>query len=271
MISSTIRKVGPFVGNDSATVFPFSFKVFVSSDLTVVRATNGVETTLALDSDYTAALNTDQDGNPGGSITTSVALATGSTLIISSDIAELQETELTNLGGFYPEVITAALDKLTILVQQIQEQMDRCLKLPITDPVLTTELPAAAARLGLLLGFDASTGAVTVVTKASSIPQSGNNDITFSATPTFNLSLGTQHNITLSGNVTSSTMTVASGAPTIFVIRITQDGTGGHTFAWPPNIDNAGAVNTVAGSISVQMFALGESGRATALGPIMYS
>lgn len=160
MISSAIRKVGPFVGNGSASVFPFTFKVFSKADLVVVRALAGAETTLVVDSDFTVALNADQDGNPGGSITlTAGALAVGFTLIISSNIEETQQTQLTNLGGFYPEVITAALDKLTILVQQLQERVDRSVTFPISDPSLDAELPSASLRLGKVLGFDSNTGA----------------------------------------------------------------------------------------------------------------
>jgi hypothetical protein len=107
MISTTTRKVGPFIGSGVATVFPFTFKVFTSADLVVVRTNTvtGVESTLVLNSDYTVSLNADQDANPGGNVTTGIALATGYTLIVSSDVANLQGTELTNLGGFYPEVI----------------------------------------------------------------------------------------------------------------------------------------------------------------------
>lgn len=272
MISSTIRKVGPFVGNGSATAFPFTFKVFAASDIVAVTANlaSGAETTLTLNSDYTVTLNADQDSNPGGTVTTSAALATGFTLIVSSDIEELQETELTNLGGFYPEVITDALDKLTILVQQLQEQMGRCLKFAITDPVLDTELAIATAREGMFLAFDSS-GAPIVIPIVSAIVPNGTNVVAFSATPVFDLSLGIQQSLTLTGNVTSSTALLGSGAPAIFAMRIIEDATGGHTFAWPANFDNAGAINTAANSTSTQMFAVGVSGRATAVGPIMYS
>lgn len=272
MISSSIRKVGPFVGNGSASIFPFTFKVFTNADLVVVSSLAGAETTLVLDSDYIVSLNADQDGNPGGSITlTAGALATGYTLIISSDIDQTQQTQLTNLGGFYPEVITAALDKLTILVQQLQEQVNRAVMFPITDPATNTEMPTVDQRRGHLLGFDANTGAPAAMTPTASTIGTGTNLVPYSATPEFDLSLGTQQTITLTGNVTSSTAITSNGAPTVLVMRIIQDATGGHTFAWPTTFDNAGAVNTAANSVSTQAFAIDISGRATALGPIMYS
>jgi hypothetical protein len=165
MISSAIRKVGPFVGNGSASIFPFTFKVFSKADLVVVRTDTATATDfiLVVDSDYTVSLNADQDGNPGGSITlTAGALATGATLIISSDIGQTQATQLTNLGGFYPEVITNAFDRLTILIQQLQEQADRSVRFPISDAGFA-DLPAAAQRVNKLMAFG-SDGAISLVT-----------------------------------------------------------------------------------------------------------
>jgi hypothetical protein len=157
-ISSAVRKAGPFLGNDLTTVFPFAFKVFTKSDLivTVVNAA-GVQTTLVLDSDYSVTLNADQDANPGGSIThpkTGSPLVTGSSLTISGALSELQPTDITNLGGFYPQVIEDALDRLTILTQQLREMATRSLKFPVTDGVLTAELPSASIRAGKTMIFD---------------------------------------------------------------------------------------------------------------------
>lgn len=169
-ISSTTRIAGPFIGNGTASVFPFTFKVFAAADLDVVRlnTSTGIETTLVLNSDYSVTLNGDQNTNPGGNITLLAgALATGYTLVITSDIANLQPTDLTNQGGFYPEVITDALDRATIQIQQISDIGDRTLKIPITDGSLNMELPTAAQRANSFLSFDAN-GLPSVVTAGSS-------------------------------------------------------------------------------------------------------
>jgi Lon protease-like protein len=93
-----------------------------------------VETVLVLGTNYTASVNEDQNSSPGGTITlTAGALAAGFNLVITSDIENLQPTDLTNQGGFYPEVITDALDRATIQIQQLQEAVDRSAKLPITS------------------------------------------------------------------------------------------------------------------------------------------
>ena len=168
-ISSTVRIAGPYIGNGTATVFSFAFKVFTASNLQVVRVdtSTGLESPLFLTTDYTVSLNADQDSNPGGSLTLLAVLATGFNMIITSDIANLQPTDLTNQGGFYPEVITDALDRATIQIQQMADELTRSIKIPVTDGLsLDMELPTAAARANSFLAFDA-TGEPTVVTAGS--------------------------------------------------------------------------------------------------------
>jgi hypothetical protein len=120
-ISNTSRTAGPFIGNGISTVFPFPFKVFQRSDLLVAQTvtSTGVETILTLDSDYAVILNSDQNSNPGGNVQTTVPLAVGTTLAMTSNIQILQSLDLTNNGGFYPRAINDALDKIVIMVQQV--------------------------------------------------------------------------------------------------------------------------------------------------------
>jgi hypothetical protein len=168
-ISSTTRTAGPFTGNGTASLFPFAFKVFQASDLLVanVLIATGVASTLALTTDYTVALNANQDSNPGGSVTlTAGALAVGYRLIISSNIGTLQPTVYLNQGGFYPEVLTASLDRATILIQQLQAYVDLALQFPLTDPTMNNVLPSAEERAGKVLMFDAN-GNPTLITIAS--------------------------------------------------------------------------------------------------------
>jgi hypothetical protein len=169
-ISSTTRIAGPFTGTGVATTFPFSFKVFQASDLYVVKLTvsTGAETVLTVNTDYTVTLNGNQDSNPGGNVILPAVLASGYTLTISSDIANLQPTDLTNQGGFYPEVITDALDRATIQIQQISDIGDRTIKIPFSDGTgLNMTLPAAAERANTFMAFDAN-GEPSMVAAGSS-------------------------------------------------------------------------------------------------------
>ena len=172
-ISSNSRKAGPFIGNGTAATFPFTFKVFQALDLEVVKLTvaTNIETTLVLNTDFTAVVNEDQNSNPGGSITlTAGALAAGYNLVITSDIENLQPTDLTNQGGFYPEVITDALDRATIQIQQLQEAVDRSAKLPITSSADADALVADIVRLA-----DSADNIDTVANNIGNVNNTGNN------------------------------------------------------------------------------------------------
>ena len=133
-VSSETRQAGPFVGDDVTTVFPFEFKVFAASDVVVTIAdSDGIETVQTLTTDYSVSLNANQNSDPGGDVTLVTALADGSTMVLSSAVPLTQETSLPNVGSFNPSTVTTALDKLTILAQQLQAAVDRAVKLPITS------------------------------------------------------------------------------------------------------------------------------------------
>lgn len=133
-ISSETRKAGPFLGTGAVSEYPFEFKVFSAADLLVVVADeNGADTELVLNSDFTVTLNADQDASPGGEITLTTPLPVDHVLVITSDMDATQPTDLTNQGGFYPEVVEDSLDRQTILIQQLREQVSRALKVSITS------------------------------------------------------------------------------------------------------------------------------------------
>ena len=77
--------------------------------------------------------------------------------------------------------------------------------------------------------------------------------VAYSATPAFNAALSAGFDITLTGNVTSSTITGQFFGELIAFV-IVQDATGGRTFAWPSNVYGAGAIGLAPNAISVQLF-----------------
>jgi hypothetical protein len=156
-VSSTTR-MAQFAGNGSAATFAFAFMVFEPSDVVVIETNNttGAEVTKVLNTDYSVLLNANQAVYPGGTVLlTAGPLAAGYTAVITSAVPETQSTDLTNSGGFYPEVITAALDRLTILAQQLQQAVNQALSIPVGDPTtISTILPPAQVRAGTFLSFD---------------------------------------------------------------------------------------------------------------------
>ena len=168
-INSTTRKTNPLVGNGNTATYPFAFKVFQDSEIVVkkLEISTNIETTLTLgaNNDYIVTLNSDQNSNPGGSITlrsggNNQNLATGFQIVITSSLSALQGTDLTNQGGFYPEVINDALDKSVILHQQQEDEIDRSIKFSLTNSINSTEITeSATARANKVLSFD-STGEI---------------------------------------------------------------------------------------------------------------
>lgn len=88
---------------------------------------------------------------------------------------------------------------------------------------------------------------------------SGYTTVVYSATPTFTVTKNTGQSflITLTGNVTSSTLDTSgitnSGRP-ILTFKICQDGVGSHTFVWPTTILNAGTIESTASACTNQVF-----------------
>lgn len=158
-VSSDIRKAGPYTGNGITTSFPFTFKVFAASDLLVLRtAPESTDDPLTLNSDYSVTLNADQNANPGGTISyplSGVPLPTGWKLTAVGNLDYLQETDLTNGGGFYPEVIENALDRNLMLIQQVRDEAERSIRVSPTDEDVILDLPPSGARADKVLGFDA--------------------------------------------------------------------------------------------------------------------
>lgn len=168
-ISSSTRKAGPFACNGSTVAFPFTFKVFTTADVRVVLTdSNSVESDLALGTNYTVALNADQDANPGGTVTTTATYATGYLVTLTSRVQNLQPVTLTNQGGFYPKVINTALDRLTILIQQAVEQVGRAVKTPISSGLSPDQLIADLYAVEANAGNSATAAANSAANSAAS-------------------------------------------------------------------------------------------------------
>lgn len=159
-VSSTTSKV-KFVGNNSTTVFSFSYTVYAASDL-VVTLTNsaGADTTLT---EGTGATNYSVSvaSFPGaGSITYpatgSTRLQANESLTIQRVIPLTQTIDLQNQGGYFPDVQEEGFDRGIYVSQQLKEEITRSIKISVSDTGVDTELPAASVRINRVLSFDAA-------------------------------------------------------------------------------------------------------------------
>lgn len=132
-ISTETRRSDRYACDGTQTAFPFAFKVFDATEVGVTVALDG-ETESSLTTDqYTVSLNADQDNSPGGTVTVNTAPASGTVLVVVSQVAYEQPIVITNNGGFYPALLNEANDRSVILSQQLKETLDRALIVPVTQ------------------------------------------------------------------------------------------------------------------------------------------
>ncbi|HCA7158050.1 TPA: tail fiber domain-containing protein [Klebsiella pneumoniae] len=116
MTVSTEVDHNDYTGNGVTTSFPYTFRIFKKSDLTVqVADPNENITVLTLDTDYSV---TGAGTYSGGNVVLTSPLANGWQISISRNLPVTQETDLRNQGKFFAEVHEDAFDKLTMLIQQ---------------------------------------------------------------------------------------------------------------------------------------------------------
>ena len=130
-IASTTSKVS-YNGSGSNGPFPITYKFTKNADLTATkRSSAGVETVLALTTDYTL---TGAGDAAGGSLTLTVALAVGESLVIARAPGIVQEVDYVENSAFPAETHEAALDLLTMICQSLQEQIGRAVLYPVSTP-----------------------------------------------------------------------------------------------------------------------------------------
>ena len=122
-----------YTGNGVLTAFDFTFLIYEAEDLQVsIAGVSGDPTVLVLDTDYTVSAGPWPDG---GTVTLDEALGDEYTIAILRVRDLVQDTDLRNQGGFYRESVETALDKVVMLDQQQQDEIDRSVKVPTTtDP-----------------------------------------------------------------------------------------------------------------------------------------
>ena len=153
-VSSSTNRVS-YAGNGSTTVFPYTYKIFDEDDLTViVRAANGTETVKTITSDYTVS---GVGSAGGGNVTMLTAPATGETLVILREQDLVQELDIVPNDPFPADSLEAALDKLTFMVQQHEETLDRTIKASRTNTIAGSEFTISAAnRANKIFAFDSA-------------------------------------------------------------------------------------------------------------------
>ena len=151
-ISSTTVKVS-YSGNGSTTVFAYTFKILDDDEIQVIiRSSTGTETVKTKTTHYTVS---GVGSSGGGNITFLTAPTATQTVVLRRLTTQTQETDYVANDPFPADSHEEALDRVTMVAQEIQEELGRAIKLSKTNTMTSTEFTVAAAdRANKILAFD---------------------------------------------------------------------------------------------------------------------
>ncbi|PKR87410.1 hypothetical protein CXZ10_20410 [Pleomorphomonas diazotrophica] len=144
-IASEANRSGPYACNGATTHFPYAFKIYDAAHIRVILTdAEGIETTLALGTDYTVA-GVGEAG--GGAVDTALAYPAGCLVTLILNVPFTQEIDLENQGAYFAETIERAIDQQTQMSLQLKEQVARAVVLPVTSSVSVDEVTSSVLSL----------------------------------------------------------------------------------------------------------------------------
>ena len=156
-ISTTIIK-NSYSGNGSTTAFTYNFKITAATEIQVIVKTNatGAESVRSIGSgstNYAVA----GVGNNSGTVTFVTAPTAAETVVLRRSTSQTQEMDLIDNDPMSADTIETAHDKSIAITQELQEQIDRSLKISRANTMTSTEFVTSAAdRASKVLAFDSS-------------------------------------------------------------------------------------------------------------------
>lgn len=211
-------------GNGSKVDFDFSWKIYNASELIVNKITNATDalgSDLTLNVDYTVTINAVTEG---GTVHYTVAPTVLQDSFIRRNIPLTQIIEVPSNNLFRENQLQQAFNRIVMMIQQLQEQLDRT---AVAAPTETTELefptPAADQIIGWNPAGDAlenkEVGDFSAVEKAATAEAEAGTDDDKYMTPA-----KVKSQIEKAGNLKGSALTglasVPSGAGIIPAVNI---------------------------------------------------
>ena len=170
-VSSTTVK-NSAAGDGSTTGFTYSFKIFADTDLEVIiRSSTGTETVKTLTTHYTVSGAGDASGGTV-TFTSGNIPVSGETVVIKREVPQTQAIDYIANDPFPAESHEEGLDRATMTIQQMQEELNRSFKVSATNSITTPEFTDnAATRADKALGFDSTGNVLTTI--ANFLPAGG--------------------------------------------------------------------------------------------------
>ena len=211
--------------------FTVSFAFFDDDDLNIF-----VDGTLkTLTTHYTVSGGSGSSGTvtmtSGNEVT---GISGGSTVVITRDIDLDRTTDFPASGPFAVGTLNTELDKITAQFADRKDVIDRSVRLQDQDEAQSMELPLKAARLGKVLGFNATTGAVEAG------PTIANVNSLADITTNINTVAGIQANVTTVAGIQANVTSVANISANVTSVANNETNINSA-------VSNASNINTVAG------------------------
>jgi len=147
-------------GDGASTVFPVPIQAYQASDFTVLatNTTTGSVFALVLNSDYTLVASS-TDAPPKWTLTTLTGqipspYAVGYVLQVFINPVRQQQTQYVQGQAFPSLAVQTNFDRLTQMVQRLEDQLGRAIHTPDGDVSPAMLLPTAAARANTYPSFD---------------------------------------------------------------------------------------------------------------------
>ena len=155
-ISTTVIK-NSYSGNGSNDTFAYTFKISANADMQVIiRSATGLETVKTITTHYTV---TGAGSASGGNVVfTSGNIPTATeTVVLRRNSTQTQSLDLVENDPFTADSIEGAFDKNLSIAQELQEQVDRSIKVSRTATIASSEITSSATeRANKILSFDGS-------------------------------------------------------------------------------------------------------------------
>jgi len=166
--SSTNRN--QYTGNGATTSFARTFLVSDVDHLKVYTTTGGVTTEVT-----SGVTKTDGIGTASGNVVFDTAPASGTTVTLIREVPLTQETDYSAQGSVSPEQVEADFDLAGQIVQDLQEELGRASKGPVSSSLSNLDLPTPVG--GAAIGWASGGGAlVNITTLSGDVPVSGGPD-----------------------------------------------------------------------------------------------